>query len=185
MLTKTVIDLQYRQNGNRVDLSRGNRRTSRLERLAVKKLEHWNLCAMNPTIKSSPTEKLECTSITLQFQGKHLADRFLDCLVRLQHTHIEREGGRIGVHGPLSSNALPSPLQARSPTTLGSNAASSSSFVSLPHISPTEPLDTRSLFRVSSESRRVSVAVTQVQELEESGRVMSELPAHLGSEYYR
>lgn len=120
---------------------------------------------MNPTIKSD-TEQLKCTSISLQFQSKHLAESFIDCLLRLQLSHIEREGGRIGVHGPLSNGTLPSSLQPRPPTELGVNEASSSSFVSLPHIPHTEPLDD-SLFRASRELQACPApgGPPQIQEL--------------------
>jgi hypothetical protein len=144
---------------------------------------------MRPTIKSN-TEKLKCTYISLQFQSPELAGRFLDSLLDRQLLHIEREGGRVGVHGPLYNGTLPPSVQARSPTSLGGNMASSSSFVSLPHIPHTEPIGD-SLFRARSEpqSRRVSVAQPRIPELTtergiaEVGGVqignMSELPGQV------
>jgi len=175
-LTRVVTELEFRLSESRLDLFTALGRTFSLERLSVNKLEHWNLCAMRPTIKSPVTEKLKCTYLSLQFQNPELAGNFVNSLLRLQLSQKKLEGERAGVQGSLYNGTLLTSPQAKSPTSPGTETSSSSSFVSLPRISCTEPLD-HPPWPVKSEpqqvavSRRESITEPQIPELGTERRI--------------
>ncbi|KAH8691769.1 hypothetical protein GQ44DRAFT_780207 [Phaeosphaeriaceae sp. PMI808] len=129
MFKVDFTDLEIRLSESRLDFFKASSGTFGLEKLSVKKLAHWNLGLMRPTLNSPAIEGLKCTYLSLQFQTPRLAASFVASLTS---------------------------IETKTPTSPVSRTISPS-FDSLPHIPSMQPIDDPTLWRVRSEPQRASV----------------------------